>query len=108
MTNPYRNEHTVKLDEREYLLRATFGALVEMEQKTGMALPKMIEQIGENNLSINHLKAILVAGVKGAEGSIDEKQLEADIVNAGLAVTTKAVVEFLLKSTFGGDRIKKN
>lgn len=108
MTNPYRNEHTVKLDGREYLLRATFGCLVEIEQATGYSIPKLMEHIGDNDLSVSHVKAIIKAGIKGAGGTVDDQQLEADIVNAGLGPTSQGVIAFLLKSTFGGDRIKKN
>lgn len=108
MSNPYRNEHTITLDGREYLLRATFGALVEIEQLTKLSIPKLMEQIGDNNLSVVHVKGIIKAGVKGAGGTVDDTQLEEDIANAGLAETTQGVVAFLLKSTFGGDRIKKN
>lgn len=96
------------LDGREYLLRATFGALVEIESVTGTSIPKLMEQIGENDLSISHVKGILMAGIKGAEGKINEAELEADIANAGIAVTSRGVIEFLLKSTFGGEKIKKN
>jgi hypothetical protein len=108
MTNPYRNEHTVKLDGNEYLLRATFGALVEIEAVTGLTIPKLMEQIGDNNLSVSHIKGIMIAGIKGAGDKVDEAKLEADIVNAGLQDTVQGVVQFLLKSTFGGNQIKKN
>jgi hypothetical protein len=108
MVNAFRNEYLAILNEREYLLRASFGALVEIEAAAGCAIPKIVEQIGEQNLSLRVGKAVIVAGIKGAGEKVNEAQLEEDIANAGIAALNHVVLGFLLVSTFGGEKIKKN
>ena len=108
MVNPLRNETLVTLNGTEYLLRATFGALVEIEQMTGKSIPKLMEGISNNDLSIAHSKAVFVAGIKGAEVKPDEAKLEQDMMSAGLSEVNHGVVAFLMSCTFGGEKIKKN
>lgn len=108
IANPLRNEHTVVLNDNNYFLRATFNTLVEIETLVGKPLTKIMDEIGNGNLNVGHIKGILVAGSKGAEVNLDEKQLEEDICAAGIVEATAAAVDFLLVATIGGEKIKKN
>lgn len=108
MANPFRNECAVILNGSPYILRATFGALVEIEELVGKPIPKIMEDISEANMSLTNLKAILVAGIKGAEGSYDENKLEEDIAEAGLVALSAGVCDFLVVGSLGGEKIKKN
>jgi hypothetical protein len=101
--NKHRNEIDIVLGVETYTLRATFSALVEVENVVGMSILAYIQKVEANhNVMMEDAHGIILAGIKGAGGDIDPDDLEASMVEEGTAGSAGSAVSFLVLAIHGG------
>lgn len=105
--NKLKNEITVVVNGTEYKLRATFNALVGIETRTGLSLPRLAQSFGQGDVKASWLFDILDEGLKGAKSQYDVNQLKEDIAGFGTVQTTLALTPFFASALYGGED-KKN
>lgn len=67
MANRYKGEVKLKLGGREYSLRPSFGALAEIEDRTGKSITELFGDLNRGRISIKALAAIVSAGAIAAD-----------------------------------------
>lgn len=102
MTNPMRGETNVKIGDKEYKARLTLNALMEIEQSTGTGIIKLATEMGEGNISITNLLAVLLPALRGGGNDLDMKDVMAIAQEVGVVQVTKIVAE-LLAATLSDD-----
>lgn len=105
--NKFKNEITVSINGTEYKLRATFNALVGIENRTGLSLPRLAQNFGQGDVKATWLFDIIDEGLKGAKSAYDVNQLKDDIAAFGTVQTTLALTPFFAAALYGGED-KKN
>lgn len=63
--NKHRGEIAITLDGQEYVLRPTFGALVEFEDKIGIGAYQAIQEMVQQNVRAKVIVAAIFAGIRG-------------------------------------------
>lgn len=100
--NKYRGEVSIKLGEREYVLRPTFEALVEIEERLGSGLVLIARRFANREFGIRDVACIIAAGIKGAGGKVPENIGEL-IAKAGILPYAETIVLFLTGALSGED-----
>lgn len=108
MSNKYRNEVTVVLNGNEYTLRATFGALVAIEEALRMSFTKIQTVIFDQALTVKQGLIIFMTAARAAGMNIDEEQLRHDIEIGGVDDFGAALVAFMKIALFGSESLKKS
>lgn len=101
MANKSVGELKLVLEGKEYLLRPSFKALNEIEDRADMSLLGITELITKNQLRVKHVSSILWGGMLG--GSEEEgvplpfgyDDLHEKILSAGYMKMTTAAILFL-------------
>lgn len=106
MTNIHKNQTTIKLNDHEYKLRATLGFLAEY----GSDLDKVGDFIKESSKGnakfdgiVEPLRRVYINGIKAAGDTPDIDQIENDIQEQGIAISTIALQDFYLIALYGGN-----
>jgi len=105
--NKFRNEVKLELNGNSYLLRGTFGALVEIEDEVGEPLPVLLNNIAQGNVSLRTIMSVILYGARAANPDLDEDRLEQDIAEGGINTAITGIVEFLVVALEGGKQVKK-
>lgn len=105
--NKNRNEMVVVLNEHEYKLRATFNALIGIETRTGLSLPRLAQNFGQGDVKASWLFDILDEGCKAAKEPYEVSQLKDDIAAEGTVKTTLALTPFFAAALYGGEASDK-
>ncbi|MBI2235343.1 MAG: gene transfer agent family protein [Magnetospirillum sp.] len=92
--NKHRGDVAVTLGGREYVLRPTFGALVEIEERLGMGLVPLARKVLEGQFGFKEVATIIACGIKGA-GERVPGNLGDLTVEAGLMQLSEPVARFL-------------
>lgn len=104
--NPHRGEVSVTLDGREYKLRPTFQALVEIEQATGCGLVELTRRFIDGKHSMRDIASILVAGINaGREPGappVRFEQIGPWAYEAGFLRVTEPCLQLLNNGLTGG------
>ena len=103
MTNPMRGELSLNLGGVEYKARLTLNAIMEIEQSTGTGIIKLATDMGEGNLSVTNLIAVLLPALRGGGNDFDVKEVMKIAESAGILPVTKAVAELLAQSLSDSD-----
>ena len=98
MTNPMRGELNLNLGGVDYKSRLTLNAIMEIEQATGVGIIKLATDMGEGNISVTNLIAVLLPALRGGGNDFDIKDVMKIAENAGIIPVTKAVAELLALS----------
>ncbi len=117
MANTERGEITVILSDKEYILRPTFEALCDLEDRTKKPITQIMQQLFQGELSIKVLAIIVWAGIRGSMGdkspTLDEvgNMMVEDgifkVINQGGgngATETNAIALFISKA-IGADEV---
>jgi len=101
MANKAVGEMTLVLEGKEYLLRPSFRALNEIEDRCEMSILGLTELITKNQLRVKHVSGILWGGMLGGseEGSLplpfSFEELHEKILQSGYMKMTTAAILFL-------------
>ncbi len=98
--NKQRGDVAVTLDGRECVLRPTFDALVEIEERLGIGLVPLAKRFVAGEFGIREVSVILAAGLRGAGQKVPE-DLGNKIVKAGVLSFTQALVQLLTNALQG-------
>jgi hypothetical protein len=120
MANKQRGELTVTLGEREFVMRPTFEAIANIEDKLGMSVPQLISRLSASDMKLTFIATIIWEGILAANGGkppklnedVDTsprmryKDVGEMIFSEGLLAVMKqeAVLKFLVHS-MAGDRV---
>lgn len=106
MVNRHRGEVFAKIDNRDWTLCLTLGALAELENAFEAAsLPQLLERFSSSRLSASDMIKILCAGLRGGGHSVTLDDV-ADMRVEGGATGFAHIVTDLLTVTFGLDNAK--
>ena len=102
MANTLRNEIDLKLGSKNFKLRASFNAICEIEDHFDKSLAEItINDLGNGKMKAAGLKAIILAGIRGAGSTATEEEVEEGIVETGIVETTNSLVSFLSQAFAG-------
>lgn len=65
MKNEKRGEIELKINGRDYVMRPTFEALIEIESETQKSFVKLISHIRDGDMSVTDAIKIVQIGIKG-------------------------------------------
>ncbi len=99
-TIPRRGEVSLKLGEREVVLRPTFAALVAIERETGMGLLVLGRKLAQG--SIEHVPVVICEGAKAAGHEVQREEVEAEVTVNGAFIMTNSAAELLANGIDGG------
>jgi hypothetical protein len=109
--NPHRGEVSITLDGASYVLRPSFEAIVEIEERLGLSIVAIVRKTAEtSDIRMTEIGAIVAAGIR-AHGREADDPLMAAVTNdrigrlcwqEGLMSVLPVVQQFLLMAVNGG------
>lgn len=106
MANAARGEAAFVAGERTYVLRPTFEALCEIENRLDAGIVEIAERIVARKYGVREVSAILHAGAQAVDARVSELEIGAAIAERGLRPATEAALA-LLAHAFGGEEEEK-
>lgn len=98
--NPERGDVPVMLDGNEYILRPSFEALVEIEERLGMGLVPLARRFMDGQFGIRDVTAVVAAGIGGSGQRVPD-DLGNLVVRAGIMSFAEALGVFLANALQG-------
>ena len=102
MANPHRGEVEITLAGKTYVMRATFGAVVEIETKTGTGLVDLAERTYSGKPRLTDLTAVVWAGLRAAGEPATYEKVGEMVMDEGIQAAIGPVLEFLGQACTGG------
>lgn len=100
ITNKYRGEITAKLDDRDWQLCLTLGALAELEAKLGEEdIGALAKRFSSGRLSAKDMLAIIAVALRGGGHDVCDEEVGEMRCENGLTGYARIVAE-LLNATF--------
>lgn len=108
MPNPHRGEVAITIGDKEYVMRPTFEALVNMETRTGKSALTLSRELIESSILISEIAVILHEGIKAGENQDvpTYQKIAEDIMNVGIAEHNKCALDFMSSALMGRNRVK--
>ncbi|HEV7416030.1 gene transfer agent family protein [Tianweitania sediminis] len=101
--NKRRGEVAARLDNRDYRLCLTLGALAELESAFAATdLRALVERFSSGTLSATDMIAILGAGLRGGGNPVEDETVARMHCDDGVAGYARMVSD-LLQATFGSN-----
>lgn len=101
MVNRLRGETALMVEGEALPMRLALGALAELEAAFAVdSLPALGERFAHGRLSARDVTRILMAGLRGAGGSLSEAEVAALAFDGGLNGAIASAIR-LLEATFG-------
>jgi hypothetical protein len=105
MANRHRGEIAARIDERDWKLCLTLGALAELESAFGADdLGALAEKLGTGRLTARQMTAIIAAGLRGGGHDITETEVSQMHCDGGMAGLARIVAD-LISATFEGSHV---
>ena len=98
MTNPLKGQIEVELGSKTYTARLTVDSIIKIETATGCGIIKLAQKMGEADIRITDLIAVLHQALRGGGNDIQEKDVNQIIQEVGIIDATKCVAELITKS----------
>lgn len=103
MANRHRGEINAVLNDRQWTLCLTLGALADLEDYFKVDdLPSLAERLSSGKLSAGDVQAILLAGLRGGGHDVDTEEV-AEMRTPNGATGYAAIVSELLIASFGAN-----
>jgi len=114
MANKQRGEVNIKIGDKEFVMRPTFEALCDIEDRVGMGIPELIMRLTAGDVRLKYVLPVIHAGItaynkdNGIQPTPSYKELGEMVVNTSFRETVMSspvnspVAEFLLKGINGG------
>ena len=103
MTNKVRGEIEVELAGKTWTMRPAFGALAEIEGRTGLGMAAVVKRFTEGVFGIDDLAAVIAAGIRAAhDDAPDFESVKRAIVEEGFNEFAVVASEFLAGALAGG------
>lgn len=94
MANRFRGEVDITLGNEVYIMRPTFQALCEIEEKTGKTIFALLEEISSQNLLLRAIPKIIQPAIKAGGKEIDEEKIKELLHQPGLVEIIKLIIKF--------------
>lgn len=117
MANKYKGEVKLKLGGREYTLRPTFGALAEIEDRSGKYITEIFNELQGGKVSIKALAVIVSVGAAAATpddaptvneaGELIRKEGILGVLKQREASGSSPIAQFLMYAIAGDDKEQK-
>lgn len=101
-----RGESAVTLCGEEYKLRATFRALVGIEERCKADLMTLMTDIGRTKISIAVIASMFYELHRAAGGTLSPVQAGELLMKSGITEAMKPIMELLASSLTSGDAAK--
>jgi hypothetical protein len=103
MANHRRGEIEARLDDQNYTLCLTLGALAELESGLGASdLVALAQRFESNRLSSRDILRIIGCGLRGAGHALTDEEVSRMKVSGGFAAYVQIAAD-LLAATFGDE-----
>lgn len=108
VANPQRNEVVVTIGDKEFLTRASFTFIAEIEEYFDAPLASIIfDRLQNGKIKIVDLSVIIAAGIRGAGGNISMSEIQEALAEAGTVAATEALVTLIMTAFSGSNKIAK-
>ncbi len=102
MANKQRGEVEVKLAGRTWTMRPAFGALAEIEGRTGLGIAAVVQRFTEGRFGIDDVAAVIAAGIGAAhDDAPDFESVKRAVVEEGFNKCAVVAAEFLAGALAG-------
>lgn len=95
MSNKKRGEISIKLHNKEFILRPSFQALSSIESSLGKSLVTIISNLGTESLTISEMATIIYHSIKEETALANSDEIGNLIVTTGTIKILPKLVEFL-------------
>lgn len=105
LPNKQRNELTVILGDKTYLVKPTFNFIAQIEDYFDEPLTEIVlGKLQTGRIKVSEIATIIAAGIEGAGGTPDLEEIKEAIADAGTIVAIDAIAQ-LLTNSFSGPKI---
>ena len=101
--NGVRGDVGITLGGKEYVLRPTYQALIEIERMTGGTMTTVARRILDGDIGMGDATAIITAGLKAAGEPATTEAVGKMVYDAGLLNVGVPLVQFCTNGLTGGD-----
>ena len=103
MANKERGEVAVSIGGKDYILRPSFSALVEIERRTGQTILEIATNLSAARIGVADLVAVLFSAIKAGQTDWPEYDVLGEmVVKAGVAELIGPVGGFIVSALNGG------
>ena len=103
MANKQRGEVEVCFAGKTWTMRPAFGALAEIEGRTGLGMAAVVRRFAEGELGIDDVAAVIGAGIGAAhDDAPDFESVKRAVVEEGFNKFAVVASEFLAGALAGG------
>ena len=103
MTNKLRGEVKIKVAGKQYVMRPTIAALIEIEEELGVTALDVLEWAADNLLSIKDMLRVARAGLAAGGHNFTHEQLTANLLPAEVKNLYAATASLLARGLGLGD-----
>jgi len=104
MTNKFRGELKVSLNNTEYNTRLTLDGIMRIEQATGRPILKLATELMNSNLSITDCVTVLSIAIRAGGNNMTQKEIGELVFESGLTDGIKVTGEILANAITGGNK----
>lgn len=96
--NKLKGESLVNLADKEYKVRLTVDAIMKIEDAVDMGIIKLAQRMGDGDIRMGQIIAVLVPALRGGGNDIQEKDVIKLVEETGIVKSTAAVATLLAAS----------
>ena len=104
MTNKFRGELKVNLNNKDYDTRLTLDGIMRIEQATGRPILKLATELMNSNLSVTDCVVVLSQAIRGGCNNMTQKEIGELAYEAGLTEALRVTGEILANTITGGNK----
>tara|TARA_R110000824_G_scaffold400365_1_gene607747 strand:+ start:45 stop:413 length:369 start_codon:yes stop_codon:yes gene_type:complete len=104
MTNKFRGELKVSLNNTEYKTKITLDGIMRIESETNKPVIKLANELMSMNLSMTEICTILSIAIRGGGNNMTVKQIGDIAFDAGITNCMKVCGEILTNTITGGQK----
>lgn len=98
MANPLKGQIQVNLAGKDYTVRLSIDALMQIENALDKGIIKMANDMAKGDVRLSDLNAILLPALRGGGNDVQQKDVSKIIAEAGIVQVTKVVANLLAQS----------
>ena len=95
VANRHRGDVEIELAGRRFLLRPTFAAIAEIEERSGQGLIALARRLAAGDIRITDVATIVTAGLRAAGEPAKRETVGEMVLDSGLGALAPAVGAFL-------------
>jgi len=104
MTNKYRGELKVNLNNKEYNTRLTLDGIMRIEETTGKPILKLANDLMNSQLSMTDIVSVMTIAFRGGSNDFKQKEVGDILFNAGMIESMRVCAEVITNTITGGTK----